>query len=119
MNLEEKEKFQNAIREYEGQLLRYATRQMGDIETAREIVQDVFLRLLKTEQKEKVFEYLPQWLFTVCRNLVIDRKRKVYKIRQHRIVHILCQLLRCRSALCVLLSSTDLICEKVTAKTTF
>jgi RNA polymerase sigma-70 factor (ECF subfamily) len=39
-------------------------------------VQETFLRLCKEERTSKVAGYLPQWLFTVCRNLAFDTRKK-------------------------------------------
>lgn len=64
-----------ALREHEGALLRYAFRLTGSAETAREVVQDVFLRLVR-EGGAELNGRLPQWLYTVCRNRAIDVRRK-------------------------------------------
>jgi len=66
-----------ALERYEGHLVRYATWIVGDGERAREIVQETFLRLCR-EESSAVGSYVAQWLFTVCRNLAFDtRKREV------------------------------------------
>ena len=64
-----------ALSQYESKLVRYATWIAGDVERAREIVQETFLRLCK-EKPERLNNHLPQWLFTVCRNLAFDVRRK-------------------------------------------
>jgi len=64
-----------ALDKYEGPLLRYAQRRVGDLETARDIVQDCFLRLCK-QTRGDVDDHLAQWLYTVCRNRSIDHLRK-------------------------------------------
>jgi RNA polymerase sigma factor (sigma-70 family) len=60
---------------YERPLVRYATWILGNTECAREIVQETFLRLCK-EDPEAVSGHLAQWLFTVCRNLAFDTRKK-------------------------------------------
>ena len=65
-----------ALKSHEARLLRYATWLMGDLESAREIVQETFLRLWKEKRTEAIAGYLPQWLFTVCRNLAFDTRKK-------------------------------------------
>jgi RNA polymerase sigma-70 factor (ECF subfamily) len=65
-----------ALNAHEAKLLRYATWLMGDLEGAREIVQETFLRLCKEKRTEEIAGYLPQWLFTVCRNLAFDTRKK-------------------------------------------
>jgi RNA polymerase sigma factor (sigma-70 family) len=65
----------DALDLYEASLVRYATWILGDIESAREAVQETFLRLCK-EQRSRVADHLAQWLFTVCRNLAFDKRKK-------------------------------------------
>jgi RNA polymerase sigma-70 factor (ECF subfamily) len=64
-----------ALGRYEYPLLRYAVRITGDIETARDIVQDTFLKLCVAD-RTKVEGHLAAWLFTVCRNRALDLVRK-------------------------------------------
>src|SRR5690349_5884854 len=65
-----------ALRRHEANLIRYSTWILGDIERAREIVQEAFLRLCR-EDPQRIGDHVPQWLFTVCRNLAFDvRKRE-------------------------------------------
>ena len=64
-----------ALDRYESHLVRYATWILGDIERAREVVQETFLRLCK-EKPARVDDHLAQWLFTVCRNLAFDVRKK-------------------------------------------
>jgi RNA polymerase sigma factor (sigma-70 family) len=64
-----------AMQRYESHLVRYAAWILGDVECAREVVQETFLRLCK-EQPAQVGNYLAQWLFTVCRNLAFDVRKK-------------------------------------------
>lgn len=60
---------QSALERFERPLLQYAMGIVHDLDRARDIVQDTFLRLHKQDQS--VIEgYLSQWLFTVCRNWV-------------------------------------------------
>jgi RNA polymerase sigma-70 factor (ECF subfamily) len=64
----------DALEQYEGRLLRYAQRLLGDLEAARDVVQFVFLRLCDAKQPE-VEGRLAPWLFTVCRNKALDLLR--------------------------------------------
>src|SRR5262245_33832383 len=68
-----------ALDQFEGRLLRYAQRLLGDLDSARDVVQFAFLRLCDTKQAE-VEERLAQWLFTVCRNRALDVQRS--KVRE-------------------------------------
>ena len=61
--------------EFEGPLLRYAQRITGDLESARDVVQETFLRLCR-QDRDEVEGHLGQWLFTVCRNRALDVQRK-------------------------------------------
>ena len=66
---------ESALRRHESHLIRYAAWILGDIERARDVVQETFLRLCK-EIPERIDDHLPQWLFTVCRNLAYDVRKK-------------------------------------------
>src|SRR5512137_283968 len=63
------------LAEYEKPLTRYAAHITGDIERAREVVQDTFLRLCRQKPAE-IHSHLRQWLYTVCRNRALDVLRK-------------------------------------------
>ena len=73
---------QSAMERYEKPLLHYAYSIVRDLERARDVVQDTFMRLFQQEQ-EAVDGHLSQWLFTVCRNCSL----KVLK-KQDRYVHV-------------------------------
>jgi RNA polymerase sigma-70 factor (ECF subfamily) len=61
---------------WEGRLVAYARRFLaGDVERARDVVQDTFLRLWQAERAE-VEDHLGRWLYTVCRRRAIDVHRK-------------------------------------------
>ena len=60
---------------YEGRLVRYAARLTGDLERARDVVQETFLRLC-TRKRSAVEPHLAEWLFTVCRNRALDVRKK-------------------------------------------
>lgn len=60
---------------FERPLVRYAFALTGDLERARDVVQDTFERLL-AETRELADDHLPRWLFTVCRNRAVDVTRK-------------------------------------------
>jgi RNA polymerase sigma-70 factor (ECF subfamily) len=64
-----------ALARYESPLLRYAHAITGNMESARDVVQDTFVRLCDTPPDE-LQGHLAQWLFTVCRNRAIDHQRK-------------------------------------------
>src|SRR4029079_3549166 len=61
----------SALDEFEGKLLRYAQRLLGNLDEARDVVQFVFLRLCD-ETPDNLDDRLAQWLHTVCRNRALD-----------------------------------------------
>ena len=65
----------SAVQRYEGPLIRYAAQIVGDLERARDVVQDTFIRLCADEQS-LVETHLAEWLFTVCRHRALDIQRK-------------------------------------------
>jgi RNA polymerase sigma factor (sigma-70 family) len=66
----------SAIERFEAPLTLYARHVLGgDVERARDVVQEVYLRLI-AQDPSKIGPRLPEWLYTVCRNLAIDVRRK-------------------------------------------
>ena len=65
----------SALARYEGMLVRYAAHITGDLEKAKDVVQDTFMRLCK-QKPSQIEDHLAQWLFTVCRNRALDVQRK-------------------------------------------
>lgn len=63
------------VTEYEKPLCRYARSLCGNDATARDAVQETFLRLCKT-RPEKVKGHEAAWLFRVCRTRVLDLRKK-------------------------------------------
>ena len=69
-----------AIEQYEGPLLRYAQHFVFDLESARDVVQDTFMKLCKQSEHE-MRPKLAKWLYTVCRNRAIDVCRKESRMK--------------------------------------
>ncbi len=65
----------SVVAQYERQLTTYTVHILKDVERARDVVQEAFVKLCGVERSE-VESRLAQWLFTVCRNLSIDVMRK-------------------------------------------
>jgi RNA polymerase sigma factor (sigma-70 family) len=61
--------------QYEGRLTRYAARMTGDVERARDAVQETFLRLA-SQPRASVDGHLAAWLYRVCRQRALDVRRK-------------------------------------------
>ena len=70
-----------AVRQFEGPLVRYALRIVGDLECARDVVQETFLRLCR-QDRQRVDHHLAEWLYTVCRNRALDVRRKERRMSQ-------------------------------------
>ncbi|MBK8092758.1 MAG: sigma-70 family RNA polymerase sigma factor [Verrucomicrobiaceae bacterium] len=71
--------FLETLQRYERPLIRYAHGYTGDLEEARDIVQDVFVKLSQSLPSLD-HERLAPWLFTVCRNRALDHQRKHRRI---------------------------------------
>lgn len=69
-----------AADQFEGPLVRYAARLTGSTESARDVVQETFLRLCRADRTE-VEPHLAQWLFTVCRNRALEIARKETRMK--------------------------------------
>src|SRR4051812_14635799 len=70
-----------AVARYEGPLTLYAARLLGDPESARDVVQETFLRLC-AQDRSALESRLAEWLFTVCRNRALDVLRKESRMTQ-------------------------------------
>lgn len=66
---------ERAISEFESPLIGYAKTIVHDLDRARDVVQDTFIRLYQ-QDAGKVNDGLKSWLFTVCRNRALDVLRK-------------------------------------------
>ena len=80
----------SAMSDFEIPLTKYAVSIIGDLEQARDVVQDTFLKLYK-QDPEKVRQKVKSWLFTVCRNHCYDlikRNRKTSNLEEDEISYI-------------------------------
>lgn len=69
-----------ALDQHESTLIAYTASILGgDIERARDVVQDAMLRLYLSEP-DRVRDNLKSWLFTVCRNRAFDILRKEQRL---------------------------------------
>jgi len=66
--------------EHEHALLAYTRRITGDLELARDVVQEAFLRLLRADKSE-VEGHARRWLYRVCRNRALDVTRKEFPMQ--------------------------------------
>jgi RNA polymerase sigma factor (sigma-70 family) len=65
----------SVVERFEGPLVRYARRITGDMDRARDVVQDTFMRLC-SEDRNGIEGHVAEWLYTVCRNRAVDVRRK-------------------------------------------
>ncbi len=72
---DDREWIKQVVADYQGRLCRYALHLTGDLDAARDVVQETFLRLCK-QRREQLDGHLLPWLLTVCRSRAIDRARK-------------------------------------------
>lgn len=80
----------SAMSDFEIPLTKYAVSILGDLEQARDVVQETFLKLYK-QDPEKVRQKVKSWLFTVCRNHCYDlikRNRKTSNLEEDEISYI-------------------------------
>jgi len=75
MNAKDTEWITSVLQEYERPLTRYATHILRDVERAREVVQDTFLKLCR-QDRSRICDHLAQWLYSVCRNRALDVLKK-------------------------------------------
>lgn len=69
-----------AVERHGGPLTRYAAQLTGNLDTARDVVQDTLLRLCQADP-DRVQGHLAEWLFTVCRNRALDVLRKESRMK--------------------------------------
>lgn len=65
----------SALTKFEAPLTRYAFGITGDLERARDVVQDTFLKLW-TQSPARVDGHMAPWLYKVCRNRALDVRKK-------------------------------------------
>ncbi|MCB1208781.1 MAG: sigma-70 family RNA polymerase sigma factor [Verrucomicrobiales bacterium] len=71
--------FTEILQRYERPLVRYAFSFTADLEDARDVVQDVFIKL-HHHLAGLDEDHIAPWLFTVCKNRALDHHRKNSRI---------------------------------------
>ena len=74
---------QRAVRAYESSLTGYIYNMTSDLELARDVVQDTFIKLCVQDPARLDGPGLKAWLFTVCRHRALDllrRRRRLVSI---------------------------------------
>jgi RNA polymerase sigma-70 factor (ECF subfamily) len=82
----------DVVRRFESQLVSYAARLVGDVDRARDVVQDTFLKLCH-QSADELDGRLAEWLFTVTRNRSLDVLRK-----EGRMTRLSDEMVECREA---------------------
>jgi RNA polymerase sigma-70 factor, ECF subfamily len=62
--------------EHRQRLFRYLCRAVGQADTAQELTQDVFVRVIRAEVPAAGDAEVRAWLFRIARNLAIDHRRR-------------------------------------------
>ncbi|HWB01025.1 MAG TPA: RNA polymerase sigma factor [Pirellulales bacterium] len=68
------------VQRYEPRLTRYAERLTGDLHSARDVVQHVFLRLC--DESADSIQRPEAWLYTVCHRRALDIRRQAIRLVQ-------------------------------------
>jgi RNA polymerase sigma-70 factor (ECF subfamily) len=69
----------NALATHQGALVCYAKSITGDTESARDAVQETFLKLSR-QDVHTLSDRMAAWLFYVCRNCALDYRRKIIRM---------------------------------------
>jgi RNA polymerase sigma-70 factor (ECF subfamily) len=72
----DKEAFEALYRKYKNPIFSFLSRQYRTHETARELTQEVFIRVIRSAGSFRHGSRFATWLFTIARNLAIDSSRK-------------------------------------------
>jgi RNA polymerase sigma-70 factor (ECF subfamily) len=68
--------FEELFRRYETRLIAYAARYIGSLDLAKDVCQEVFLKLISKPPRVLICDSVGPWLFRVTRNLAIDKRRR-------------------------------------------
>ncbi len=68
--------FEELFLRYETRLIAYAARYIGSADLAKDVCQEVFLKLISKPPRVLICDSLGPWLFRVTRNLAIDKRRR-------------------------------------------
>ena len=72
----DQEAFEALYRKYKNPIFSFLSRQYRTHETARELTQEVFIRVIRCARSFRHGSRFTTWLFTIARNLAIDSSRK-------------------------------------------
>jgi RNA polymerase sigma factor (sigma-70 family) len=76
-NPENNQEIDKLVREYQPKLKAFILKQVGNIDEADDILQDVFYQLTKTLRDTfNPIQHVSGWLYRVARNIIINKNRK-------------------------------------------
>jgi RNA polymerase sigma-70 factor (ECF subfamily) len=73
----DREAFAELVRRYHVPIYNFVIRQIHQTELARDLTQEVFLRLVQSAAEFKHEARFSTWLYTIARNLSVDQLRKL------------------------------------------
>jgi len=79
MSAEKRDWIRRCIKDHEGRLISFTFRLTGDLEQARDIVQESFLELWDADD-DNLRDRVTPWLYTVCRNKALNVLRRENKV---------------------------------------
>lgn len=71
------------LRRHQGPVFRFFLRHVGDIESAEDLTQEAFLRVVHNRASFRSGARFTTWIYTIARNLAVDEMRK-RRYRRHR-----------------------------------
>jgi RNA polymerase sigma-70 factor (ECF subfamily) len=75
--------FRVLLERHRGGIYNFVLRHVGDRSAAEDLLQDTFLRVVQGAHRYKLESKFTTWLYTIARNLCVDRARKM-KFRRHK-----------------------------------
>ena len=79
----ESEAFRVLLERHRGGVYNFVLRHVGNQTAAEDVLQDTFLRVVQGAHRYKLESKFTTWLYTIARNLCVDRARKM-KFRRHK-----------------------------------
>lgn len=82
----DEESFRQLVLRYQGRVVNYLNRMLRNVEEARELSQEVFLRIYRALDRFDPKYRFSTWLFRVAQNAAIDRirRRRLTMVSMHR-----------------------------------
>ena len=69
------EAFTELFDRYKGRVLAYMLKQLRNEKTAEDLLQQVFFKLHRSRSLYDPGRLFPAWLFSICRNVLVDHFR--------------------------------------------